>query len=364
MKLNLTTFLLVVILFSCNEKKTQSDFQNQKAEVSIKKEDFPGVIEIDSLKETDFVVTMENKFNNSKNFIYTPTILFAWDELKNKLASQKFSTPIKNIEFDLLNNSTSHLNSLSKGEYSIEIKQESEEIEIRTYFQKMLPFEFIMESIDQMLFKNKSVKGFGIKYYDKDLVKNIEIINYENDDDFIVKLIPKDKTNEIILIKGDNNSKTFIQVVERLDVKSSEGLLSQNDSELRWKNEFLYNDILEIPKVKFNISKTFKNLEGVRFNDENNKDHVLTKVFQRNGFVLDENGAKAESEAIIAADTTAISPENLVVKPKPKPKKLIFDKDFYILIKKVNSKNPYFLIRIANTELMEENKKRSDANKQ
>jgi hypothetical protein len=357
MKLNLTTFLLVGILFSCNERKTNSDFQNQKAEVNIEKEDFPGAIEIDSLKETDFVVTMENKFNNSKNFIYTPTILFAWDELKNKLASQKFSTPIKNIEFDLLNNSTSHLNSLSKGEYSIEINQESEEIEIRTYFKKMLPFEFIMESIDEMLFKNKRVKGFGIRYYDIDLVKNIEIINYENDDDFIVKLKPKDKTNEIILIKGDNNSKTFIQVIERLDVKSSEGLLSQKDSELKWKNEFLYKDILEIPKLKFNISKTFKNLAGVRFKDENNKDHILEMVFQRNAFILDESGAKAESEAIIVCDTTAISPENHVAKPEPKPKKLIFDKDFYILLKKVNSKNPYFAIRITNTELMEENKK-------
>ena len=37
---------------------------------------------------------------------------------------------------------------------------------------------------------------------------------------------------------------------------------------------------------------------------------------------------------------------------KPKPKKMIFNRPFLILLKRAESKNPYFGLWIANTELM------------
>ena len=37
---------------------------------------------------------------------------------------------------------------------------------------------------------------------------------------------------------------------------------------------------------------------------------------------------------------------------KPKPKKLVFDKPFLILLKRTNAKNPYFGLWTTNTELM------------
>jgi hypothetical protein len=37
---------------------------------------------------------------------------------------------------------------------------------------------------------------------------------------------------------------------------------------------------------------------------------------------------------------------------KPKPKKMIFDKPFLILLKRTDAKNPYFGLWATNTELM------------
>ena len=86
----------------------------------------------------------------------------------------------------------------------------------------------------------------------------------------------------------------------------------------------------------------------MEFKDDKNKTHIINSIFQRNAFVLDENGAKAESEAIILVDSASIEIE----KDLPKPKKLYFNDTFYLFLKKTNSKNPYFAIKIVDAELM------------
>ena len=69
---------------------------------------------------------------------------------------------------------------------------------------------------------------------------------------------------------------------------------------------------------------------------------------QRTAFVLNEKGAEVESETIMAVtDSTS------AVMERPQPKNLIFDKPFLILLKRTDSKNPYFAMFVANNELME-----------
>ena len=73
---------------------------------------------------------------------------------------------------------------------------------------------------------------------------------------------------------------------------------------------------------------------------------TIELAWQRTAFILDESGAEIESEA--EAATEAIEEEY----EKPKPKKMIFDKPFLILLKRTDAKNPYFGLWITNTELM------------
>jgi hypothetical protein len=63
---------------------------------------------------------------------------------------------------------------------------------------------------------------------------------------------------------------------------------------------------------------------------------------------LDESGAKIESEAEIEVAVE----EMAIIEEIKKPKKMYLDKPFFIILKRTDSKNPYFALWNANSELM------------
>lgn len=70
-------------------------------------------------------------------------------------------------------------------------------------------------------------------------------------------------------------------------------------------------------------------------------------AFQRNAFVLNKSGAVVESYAVAAADSAHSVPPD-----PPRPKRLVFDRPFYIILKRTDTPNPYFVVRVANAELL------------
>jgi len=52
----------------------------------------PAVISLTSLKQTEFVPTLENKIADAKNTIYSPAFLYAWDEVRHLLNSPAIVT--------------------------------------------------------------------------------------------------------------------------------------------------------------------------------------------------------------------------------------------------------------------------------
>jgi hypothetical protein len=53
-----------------------------------------------------------------------------------------------------------------------------------------------------------------------------------------------------------------------------------------------------------------------------------------------------ESKAIVVTDSVSVEP--IITHPK----KMIFDKQFLIIIKRIDKTNPYFVMKVENTELM------------
>ncbi len=102
-----------------------------------------------------------------------------------------------------------------------------------------------------------------------------------------------------------------------------------------------------IPKFNFNIETNYSKLEGAYFN-ANNRIFQVEYAKQRTAFLLDESGAEIESEAEIEVTSEAIEEEL----EKPKPKKMIFNIPFLILLKRTDAKNPYFGLWTTNSELM------------
>lgn len=334
---NIPAILIVVIaLSSCNtsSKKSESVWS-----------DLPEVTNLNDLKHTDFVTTLENPISKNKNIIYAPSFLYAWDKVKEELKSTIIADDKNSLHFRLLNKSISHQNSLTDTEYSATVETVDGVIIARAFFNKTLPFETKLQVLDDPIhFGTANVAAFGMYYYDEEVIKLTQILYYKDDNNFILKLIPKDKQHEIILVKGIDKYQTLRDAVKFTNDLISEGKKEQANTNLSWKYYITPDDIFAIPVIKFNIATNYKNLEGQNFFTKDNKKYSIEVAYQRTGFILNENGAVVESEAVVT--TTSDSP--IIIHPK----KMVFDKQFLIVIKRADKTNPYFVMKVANTELL------------
>lgn len=310
--------------------------------------ELPEVTTLNKLPQTDFALTLENPISENKNTIYAPAFLFAWDEVKEKLNATIIENDTNSLDFKLINRSISHLNTLAKNEYTASASIVYGIIRAKAFFNKTLPFEYKLQVLDNsIVFNSTKVAAFGMDYFDEKIIPLTEILYYKNDDHFILKLSPKDKQHEIILVKGIDTPKTFIQAITQTNQLIEEGK-TEKEKENKARNYIIQrDDIFAIPTIKFNIETNFKNLERQNFLTNNKIKHSIEVAYQRTGFILNENGAVVESEATVAVDSASTIPTVSY------PKKMIFDKPFYIFIKRTDNKNPYFAMKVSNTELLE-----------
>jgi len=185
-----------------------------------------------------------------------------------------------------------------------------------------------------------------MKNIDDDIVKFSQVLYYQSDDNFIMKLIPKDTTQEILLVKGLQRAKTFSDAISQVNILIQNGRQDQLNHKTSWKYIFNPEDSFSIPVIRFNIETHYQTLERESFVSDNRKYNIAT-AYQRTALVFDENGAIVESEAMFAATDSVATPE------KSHPKTMVFNKSFYIIIKRVDQSNPYFIMRIENAELLD-----------
>jgi hypothetical protein len=270
---------------------------------------------LEDLKQTDFVITMENPISEHKNIIYAPAFLYAWDKIKEELKSPIIVDNTNSAEFILLNNSSSHLSALTENEYSADAEIVGGAIIARAFFNKTLPFETELQALDDpIVFENVKVAAFGMMQYDESVIPLSKILYYKDDDHFILKLIPKDKQHEIILAKGLGQYNSLNVAIERANSLIAKGNKEQTSRKNLWKYQFKSQDIFAIPVIKFNIESNIKNIEGQNFKTGNNEKHRVETAYQRIGFILNESGAVVENEAIALVDSA--SAEIIVSQPK------------------------------------------------
>ena len=92
------------------------------------------------------------------------------------------------------------------------------------------------------------------------------------------------------------------------------------------------------------MEKNFGQLEGKSFVCAN-VPYNITTAYQRTAFILDESGAEVESEVVFEAATEAA--EEII-----KPKRLVFDGPFLVLLKRTDAQHPYFTAWMADTTLL------------
>lgn len=319
----MTTFL------NCSHKKEERQFAKEKV--------------LSEYKMTEFLPTLDNELTIGKNSVYCATMLFAWDEVR-KIIRTPIQIDSKFSDLTILNSSNKYIGVLKPEEFSVEGKVSYDSlIEATAEFKKSLPFEYKLSSFkDRLFFDNIKVASFGS---DGDNSK-ISIIYYKNDNDFIIKLLPKDAEHEIILYKPGILYKSMTQILTDIDRKINEGQIDIQKEESSWKYNIENEDEVVIPKLNFNISTNYASLEGNHFKSNKIEFHIK-KARQTTAFLLDEFGAE-----IVSVGGVEVIAE-IGIKPEKKQiKKMIFDKPFFLLLKRTHTKYPYFGLWITNTELM------------
>lgn len=349
--------LILTTLFGCkigNSKKEEST--NTEGSTSKNERTFSKGKNLSEYPRTQFIPTLEHELSGNNNSVYCATLLLAWDEIRKQIDSP-FTISDEYVGLKLLNQSTSFMDVLKTNEYNASGGITSGGINkllitSRAEFDKSLPFEFKLQHFDnKLIFDKQEVASFGIKGTDSyTQQKIVEIVYYANDNNFILKLVPKDKEHEIILFKTAQHFNSIADMTVEIERLTEIGINEKQNKRLDWKYYYYNDDIVVIPKFNFNIETTYDSLIGNSFIAEKDT-FLIDYVWQRTAFLLEESGAEIESESKLQISVAGIDSEEEKFE-KPISKKMIFDKPFLVLLKRTDAKYPYFGLWTTNTELM------------
>ena len=191
-------------------------------------------------------------------------------------------------------------------------------------------FEFLneFEKLGKEPFgQGQEAEYFGISKNNKELSEGVEVLFYNSDNDFAVKLATKNQ-DEVYLYKNSSN-KAFNYIWDDMWKKNSyfNGITKFKD-----------NDELKVPNVKFSEEKMFDEVTNKRIMGTN---LVIDKAMETIKFDMNNKGVELKSEAAMAIATCSLpSPEERI------PRLFYFDDTFVIFLKETGKKNPYFALRV------------------
>lgn len=305
-----------------------------------------------------------------RNILYCMSFQLAWDALKNDIIKEDIRMENEPLLVRFLNKSISSKNDIDKSSYvamaglgkdkiiekiqkALKIKFENNTPVLNTklrpndilayaYLYKNLKFTKKFEKIETGINfngENRTVEAFGINKYSvakKELARQVEVLYYKNDDNFIIRLKPKSAGDEIILAKIKHGN-TFFNTIENVKTKISSAKPSGLEN----------GDSLKIPKFNFDIGHEYKELmnKQLKLKKPYFNGYIIAEAMQQIKFKLNEKGAVLKSAAKILMMETALQ--------EPKTRNFIFDKPFLVYLKGKKGNYPYFAMWVENEELME-----------
>ena len=357
--------LLVFAVVSC--KKSEGPNNGTK---TVSQEDisiFGPAVSSQTLKNTVVTAIPAITIEKGKNIIYCSTLQMAWDELKDKVVKEDIRLEPGDAVADSLNKMGFWKHNLVEKEYVARagfikdgvVKSINDELKSKFSDQKktfdpgqvdgndVIAYSFLFKDLK---FKEKfspmelpisfgdqktKISAFGILYstWDlQDVAEQVSIHDYVNDYNFIIKIQPESKEDEIVLAKI-TPAKDFADTWKDVNGRIKKGKA----------DKMVGKDWLAIPVMRFNIKHNYTNLER-KISNKAFTGYSIKGAEQDIMFGLDEKGAIIKSEAVLPAPADA---------PPPQPKSLLFDRPFLLCLKKKSAEYPYFMMWVDNAELME-----------
>jgi len=313
---------------------------------------------------------MEQAIEGGSNVLYCLTFQIAWNELTYRVVGDDIRLTDEPPMVEILNKRAARRDNLSEDCYVAmaglgkdqilgridkalkeKFKDSAPKVNLDlgehgfiayAYLHKNLKFEKEFEGLETpILFRCNSnetnVKCFGIEKYSyskhKDLGKQVEILDYKDDSEFIIGLKSISLNDEIILGKI-KPGKTLLATVKAV----------QERAETRRSWPLSKGDTLQIPKFDFDIQHSYSELLGKSLKNKGFTDYFIAEAIQSIRFKLDEKGAVLKSEARVKL-TQPVSRSG-------RPRHFVFDTPFLIYLKEKGAKYPYFAMWVGNAELL------------
>jgi hypothetical protein len=211
------------------------------------------------------------------------------------------------------------------------------------YLFRELHFEHPFKRLEEPLsFSSVKVTSFGLKkvsYEQGDYLRarQVEIMDYNSNEDFILSLKPTAK-NERILLAKIAPADTLLNTIET--VRSRIASIAVNDQ----RKELEEEETIEIPILNFDLLNEYDEFKGKQIVTPGSLQGTpILLALQSIRFRLDEKGAMLKSQAIIPC---SVDGDEL------KPRQFIFDKPFLILLERKGAPQPYFALWVDNPELL------------
>ncbi len=208
-------------------------------------------------------------------------------------------------------------------------------ITIYTLLNKKFEFIDAFDRVENAIFGNneQKIKYFGINNAsDEKLNNNVEVLFYNNENDFAIKL--KTKENEEIILYRIEENNSFDKYYENLE---------KNTAKYIGSKEFKNVDVLKIPYITIDTTINYDELCGKYIEGENSL--YIQNALQNVRFNMNESGGTLHSEAAIKGEVNSFVSE--------KPRNFSFDKQFVLFLKEKDKQKPYMSLKVDNIEILE-----------
>jgi hypothetical protein len=186
--------LCYLLVASCHSAQEESSIQPKR---------IPLNANIEKRDTTQFVATLETPMPKNANVVYTPTLLYAWNEIKKKLPNVLIVESNNSTDLEMLYQSKEFLNALKKNEYQVDSRVDERSIYAKAFFNLHLTFSAALQKREYPgVFKNEEVECVGMSEFNEAIANQIDILFYKDDNHFVFRINPEEPNNELIFVKG------------------------------------------------------------------------------------------------------------------------------------------------------------------
>jgi len=188
-------------------------------------------------------------------------------------------------------------------------------------------------------FNKELVRGFTA---DEESYKNIFVLDYQNEDKFLIGIKLKDSKDQIFLAKGYPMDKPD-SIVAMLRTKAP----AQSEENYSLGAIMDKRDVFQAPFLSLSHERDYvEMLNKVLQNKIEDREYYISVMKEKIKFRMDEKGARVENEGVIVLRETSAGPDHSDYKPKI----MKLDKSYWVVMKRFDSNNPYFILGVNNTE--------------